>query len=101
MTLEDMIRTIVRDELATLGASTSYTSTGPLPPGITSREHFAAECRRLRIGRKDGRAWTVYASTWHEARAAKRPALRVVQTETERADAYLDAARARATGGRR
>lgn len=34
-TLEAIIRQIVRDELANVGATKSYTSTGPLPPGMT------------------------------------------------------------------
>lgn len=85
--LDDAIRAIVREELRASGvARPVYTSTS-LPPGITSREHFAAECRRLRIGTKHGRVWSVDAQSWHEARRAKR------RTLEEEADALLDSNR--------
>ncbi len=99
--IDETIRAIVREELrAMLGPNvTVYTST-TLPPGITSREHFAAECRRLGIGEKHGRVWTVPADAWRTARARKRPALHVVASDIDRADAYLDGALARQTRGR-
>lgn len=57
-----------RDEATIEG---EYTSTS-LPPGISSREHFAAECRRLEIGAKHGRIWVVRARDWLHARSVKK-----------------------------
>jgi hypothetical protein len=98
--LEETVRALVRDELRKLGVSThEYRSDRELPPGISSREHFASECRRLRVGSKDGKLWSVDAAAWHEARTrGRRPALRIVsESDRERCDRYLDEAGARAT----
>ncbi|HEY1956753.1 MAG TPA: hypothetical protein VGH28_14130 [Polyangiaceae bacterium] len=76
-----------------------YSSTS-LPPGITSREHFATECRRLGVGTKHGRIWTVTAREWLQARNAKKRHLRAVpapESAVTMADADIDAAGARAT----
>jgi hypothetical protein len=99
--LEDLVRAIVREELGALGVQRVYTSTS-LPPGVTSREHFAAECRRLRIGEKHGRVWTVDANVWRSARAAARktkhaPAPAMLE---DQADRLLEASRLRLVGRR-
>lgn len=76
-----------------------YSSTS-LPPGITSREHFATECRRRRIGQKHGRVWVVSARDWVDARTAKKARLRVVdapESATQMADADIDAVQPRQT----
>lgn len=74
-----------------------YTSTS-LPPGITSREHFATECRRLKVGVKHGRIWTVPAIDWLNKRNAKKPKLHVVGADAiERIDGYINKTNARAT----
>jgi hypothetical protein len=78
-------------------ADVVYTSTS-LPPGITSREHFATECRRLKVGVKHGRIWTVPAIEWLNARNAKKPKLRVVGFEdVDRIDGYINKTNVRAT----
>ncbi|HEY1958606.1 MAG TPA: hypothetical protein VGH28_23470 [Polyangiaceae bacterium] len=102
-TIEEQIRAIVRDELrAMLGPNiATYRSDGPLPPGV-SRAWFAVLCKQLGVGRREGKVWIVAVDEWRTARAAsKTPALRVVASDVERADAYLDAARARSTRGSR
>lgn len=78
-----------------------YSST-KLPPGISSREHFATECRRLKIGTKHGREWHVAARDWFDARSAKkkRPHLQAVPdptTEEEDVIADIEASGARPT----
>lgn len=79
---------------------TEYTSTS-LPPGISSREHFATECRRLKVGQKHGRIWTVNAREWVNARSAKKKrhlrALPAPESATKMADEDIDAAGARPT----
>lgn len=78
-----------------------YSSTR-LPPGISSREHFATECRRLKIGAKHGREWHVAARDWANARSAKkqRSHLQAVPppaSALQMADDDIEASGARAT----
>lgn len=77
-----------------------YSSTS-LPPGISSREHFATECRKRGIGIKHGRVWVVTKKDWHDARSAKKKRhLRVIAapaSSVQMADEDIEAAGARST----
>lgn len=78
--LDESIRAIVRDELRALGITgatakhADYTREN-LPPGFTSGEAFAGECRRLDLDRaiyREGRSWRVPVAVWTEARSVDR-----------------------------
>jgi hypothetical protein len=83
-----------------------YRSDGPLPPR-TSRERFNRICRSGLVAdaeRIDGRGagyWQCTREAWHQARARKVPALRLVenapQSDRERAREMLAAAGFRRT----
>jgi hypothetical protein len=74
--VEDTIRAIVRDELAKAGAVRPETyDRDSLPRGFTSKEAFAAECRRLGLDPliyKAGRSWRIPRTEWDRARRADR-----------------------------
>lgn len=95
LSVEDLIREIVREEIRMLlgPRAVEYRSAGPLPPGITSREHFASECRRLQIGTKHGKEWIVDAVTWSDARTSK-PAQKPAPTQLRAGSATDDLAKA-------
>ena len=95
--LADALAPLVAARLGAAGPT--YTSLA-LPPGIRSRRRFASECRRLRIGRREGKLWIVTAADWHAARRAPAPAPRASTTE-DRADAALRASGLRLVRGAR
>jgi hypothetical protein len=77
MSIEDIIRAIVREELLALGVGAVKTyDRRHLPPGFASAEAFTGECRRLKLPAKyrPGRSWVVPADVWEAARTRARAA---------------------------
>lgn len=62
--LDESIRAIVRAELRALGVAPAVYTSLDLPPGVTSREHFAAACRKIPSARRSGKVWSVDAASW-------------------------------------
>ena len=89
--MRELVRTLVREELAKAGAVVDVYSSATLPPGITSRT-FGRWCRTGRVvgAVRDGAGWRCSAEAWRAARGAgpKRPAptLTLVPSSDDAAD---------------
>lgn len=107
MAIEDIIRSIVREELARVDAVSSEYSSDSLPPR-TSRRSFHEGCRSGAVdgAEKTGRTWSCSKASWHAARSTRpaaktAPSLRLVpqQSDEALADSFIASAGFRKTRG--